>query len=97
MTTPSVNAMAFSLEELYALGALDKNGALVPGVGDLMAEFPVSVKFAKCIIESVALGCTDEMLSIAACSQVNNCFHFARSGTQKRERDLAVGAIVDNR
>jgi HrpA-like RNA helicase len=47
LSAPSVNAMAFSLEELHALGAIDEKGKLVPGVGDLMGEFPVEVKFAK--------------------------------------------------
>jgi HrpA-like RNA helicase len=46
------------------------------------------------LIESVSLGSTEEALSIAACSQVQSIFLFARSSTQKRDRDAAIGAIV---
>jgi ATP-dependent RNA helicase DDX35 len=94
LSSPSVNAMCFALEELFALGAIDEKGKLVLGVGDLMGEFPVEVKFAKMLMESVRLGCTEECITIAAVSQVQSIFHFARSGSQKRERDAAIGSFV---
>mmetsp|Transcript_12583 Transcript_12583/g.25735 ORF Transcript_12583/g.25735 Transcript_12583/m.25735 type:complete len:692 (+) Transcript_12583:114-2189(+) len=94
LTPPSVEAMCFALEELFAVGAIDKNCALVPGVGDLLAEFPVEVKLGRSLLAAFDYGCVEEIISIAAASQVNNVFHFARSATQKRERDAAVAEYV---
>ena len=96
LTPPSVEAMCFALEELFAVGAIDKTCALIPGIGDLLAEFPVEVKLGRSLLASFDYGCVEEVISIAAASQVNNVFHFARSASQKRERDAAVSQYVHN-
>lgn len=95
LTPPSVNSLAFALEELYGLGALDDDAKLTDYVGVLMAEFPVEPRDAKMLISSVEHGCIEECIGIAAILQVQDIFLYARSAAQKRDRDLALAGMVD--
>lgn len=62
---PSSDALIKSLEGLYALGALDSNGALTR-LGRRMAELPLDIKLSKAMLESEKFGCRDEILSIVS-------------------------------
>ncbi|KAJ4303508.1 hypothetical protein N0V90_002404 [Kalmusia sp. IMI 367209] len=62
---PSPQVLSSSLEELYALGALTSEGSLST-VGRRMAEFPLSPKLSKVLIQSDKLKCTSETLTIVA-------------------------------
>ncbi|XP_015608693.1 probable ATP-dependent RNA helicase DHX35 [Cephus cinctus] len=70
---PSKNLLS-GLELLYALGAIDDNGELTNPVGMKMAEIPLEPVFAKCLIASGEIGCSEEMTTILAMLQVQNVF-----------------------
>lgn len=86
LTPPSIESMCFALEELFAVGAINEKCALVEGVGDLLAEFPVEVKLGRSLLAAFEFGCVEEVISVAAASQVNNVFHYARNPAQKQNR-----------
>jgi pre-mRNA-splicing factor ATP-dependent RNA helicase DHX16 len=54
-----------SLEQLYALGALNDKGELTK-VGRQMAEFPTDPMLAKTVLAADKEGCVEEVLSIIA-------------------------------
>ena len=66
------------------------------GVGDLLAEFPVEVKLGRSLLAAFEFGCVEEVISVAAASQVQNVFHYARNPAQKQNRDAAVSEYVHN-
>ncbi|KAL6598776.1 P-loop containing nucleoside triphosphate hydrolase protein [Neocallimastix sp. 'constans'] len=71
---PSKTSVARSLEQLYALGALNDDGTLSE-LGKKMAEFPIEPTYAKVIIQSEKLGCTKEILSIVSMLSVDSIFY----------------------
>lgn len=74
MDPPPVQTLVTALETLYQLGALDEEG-LLTALGRKMAEFPLDAALAKMLISSVELGCSEEVLSIAAMLNINNVFY----------------------
>ena len=54
-----------ALESLNYLGALDDDINLTH-IGQLMSQFPLSPELSKMIIESDRLGCSDDIIIIAA-------------------------------
>ncbi|GAB7360851.1 hypothetical protein MBLNU230_g0837t1 [Neophaeotheca triangularis] len=62
---PSPDMIIRSLEQLYALGALNDKGELTK-IGRQMAEFPTDPMLAKSVLAADKLGCVDEVLSIIA-------------------------------
>jgi ATP-dependent RNA helicase DHX8/PRP22 len=74
MDAPPVHTMIAAMESLYALGALDDEG-LLTRLGRKMAEFPMEPPLSKCLLTSVALGCSDEVLTIVAMISVQNIFY----------------------
>lgn len=74
MDPPPTNTMLTALEELYALSALDDEG-LLTRLGRKMADFPMEPALAKCLIYSVDMGCSDEILSIVAMLSVQTVFY----------------------
>ncbi|KAF2211260.1 hypothetical protein CERZMDRAFT_112705 [Cercospora zeae-maydis SCOH1-5] len=65
MDPPSPDMLIRSLEQLYALGALNDKGELTK-VGRQMAEFPTDPMLAKAVLQADKEGCVDEVLSIIA-------------------------------
>ena len=74
MDAPPVQTLVSALEGLYALGALDEEG-LLTRQGRRMAEFPLEPPLSKILIQSVDLGCADELLTIVAMLSVQNIFY----------------------
>ena len=62
------------MEQLHALSALDDEG-LLTRLGRRMAEFPLEPYLSKVLIQSVHLGCSDEILTIVSMLSVQNVFY----------------------
>lgn len=63
MDPPSPDMLIRSLEQLYALGALNDKGELTK-VGRQMAEFPTDPMLAKAILAADKEGCVEEVISV---------------------------------
>ena len=74
MAPPPAQNMVRGLEQLYALDALDEKCMLTSPLGFRMAEFPLSPMFAKMLLCSDELGCSQEIVAIAAMMQIQNVF-----------------------
>ena len=68
------------LEILYALEALDHNANLTSPLGLQMAEFPLDAMFAKMLLNSEKMECSEEALTIVSMLQVQNIFQQPSSG-----------------
>lgn len=65
MDPPAPDMLIKSLEQLYALGALNDKGELTK-IGRQMAEFPTDPMLAKAVLAADKEGCVEEVLSIIA-------------------------------
>ncbi|GAA5951810.1 hypothetical protein JCM8115_005246 [Rhodotorula mucilaginosa] len=74
MTSPSSMMLERALEFLYCLGALDDEGKLTKPLGVRMAEMPIDPMMSKILLDSHTFGCSDEILTIAAMTSVQNVF-----------------------
>ncbi|GAA6026849.1 hypothetical protein JCM8097_005905 [Rhodosporidiobolus ruineniae] len=74
MTSPSAMMLETALEFLYCLGALDEEGRLTKPLGLRMAEMPIDPMMSKILLDSHTFGCSDEILTIAAMTSVQNVF-----------------------
>ncbi|BGP46208.1 hypothetical protein JCM10450v2_002048 [Rhodotorula kratochvilovae] len=74
MTSPSAVMLERALEFLYCLGALDDEGKLTRPLGVRMAEMPIDPMMSKILLDSPSFGCSDEILTIAAMTSVQNVF-----------------------
>ncbi|XP_014211335.1 probable ATP-dependent RNA helicase DHX35 [Copidosoma floridanum] len=79
-SSPPSKSLLSALELLYALGAIDDRGELTDPVGVTMAEIPLEPVFAKCLIASGEMGCSEEITTILAMLQVQNVFVRPTSG-----------------
>lgn len=70
---PSDDALAAALETLYALAALDGAGKLTV-LGRRMAVFPLDPEFARMLLASHELGCSEEIVTIVAMLSTENIF-----------------------
>lgn len=66
--------MISAMEQLHSLSALDDEGLLTK-LGRRMAEFPLEPQLSKMLIQSVHLGCSDEVLTIVSMLSVQNVFY----------------------
>lgn len=74
MDVPPVESLVMALEQLHSLSALDDEG-LLTRLGRRMAEFPLEPNLSKMLIMSVALQCSDEILTIVSMLSVQNVFY----------------------
>ncbi|CAG9095713.1 unnamed protein product [Plutella xylostella] len=74
MDAPPVDSLIMALEQLHSLSALDAEG-LLTRLGRRMAEFPLEPNLSKILIMSVALQCSDEILTIVSMLSVQNVFY----------------------
>ena len=70
MSPPPVDAMLHALDLLYSLGALDAACKLT-SVGEKLAEMPVDPRLAKCLLQSLEMGCSEDIASISAMCSVD--------------------------
>ncbi|KNC23658.1 hypothetical protein FF38_13728 [Lucilia cuprina] len=74
MDAPPVESLVMALEQLHSLSALDDEG-LLTRLGRRMAEFPLEPNLSKMLIMSVALQCSDEILTVVSMLSVQNVFY----------------------
>ena len=84
MDPPPPETLIKSLEELYALGALNDRGDLTK-LGRRMAEFPCNPMLSKTILSSEKYKCVEEILTMCCMLDVNNSVFY-------RPKDKAVHA-----
>lgn len=94
MDAPPPETLAASLEQLYALGALNGVGELTK-IGRRMAELPVDPQLARMILASERFGCVDEILTISAMLSVNSGV-FYRPKDKAKMADMARQAFWSN-
>lgn len=80
--SPSPESMIRALEVLFSLGVLDDDAKLTSPVGFQVAEIPLEPMIAKMILSSNELGCSDEIITIAAVLSIQSIWFSAR-GAQK--------------
>jgi ATP-dependent RNA helicase DHX8/PRP22 len=74
MDPPSMETLVSAMEQLHSLSALDDEG-LLTRLGRRMAEFPLEPQLSKMLIQSVHLGCSEEVLTIVSMLSVQNVFY----------------------
>lgn len=92
MDPPSPDMLIRSLEQLYALGALNDKGELTK-VGRQMAEFPTDPMLAKTVLAADKEGCVEEVLSIIAMLGEASAL-FYRPKDKKLQADAARGRFT---
>jgi ATP-dependent RNA helicase DDX35 len=93
---PSVESLAYGLELLYALGAIDDKTELTK-LGLDMSAFPTEPGISRMLLESLSAGCAWEVLGVAAALQVRSLFQKPRGSRPQQQSDYesAMGAIAD--
>ncbi|KAJ1679937.1 hypothetical protein EV182_001018 [Spiromyces aspiralis] len=92
MDPPSPHMLKLSLEQLYALGALNDRGELTK-LGRRMAEFPLDPTIAKALIISEKYHCSEEVASICAMLSVSSAI-FYRPKEKRVHADQAHANLV---
>ncbi|KAI0492045.1 hypothetical protein KFK09_026310 [Dendrobium nobile] len=72
LASPPPEAMIRALEVLYSLGILDEDAKLTTPSGFQVAEIPLDPMVSKMIIAADTLGCSEEILTIAAVLSVQS-------------------------
>ncbi|XAR59210.1 RNA helicase [Bertholletia excelsa] len=80
--SPSPEAMIRALEVLYSLGVLDDDAKLTSPAGFQVAEIPLDPMISKMILASNELGCSEEIITIAAVLSIQSIWISVR-GHQK--------------
>lgn len=88
MDKPSDKHLTEALDKLHQLGALEKGEQVkLTALGQKMAAFPLEPRFAKIILCSKELGCTDEVLTIISILSGDSVLYF---NEKQRERAAEV-------
>ncbi|TIC02153.1 putative pre-mRNA splicing factor [Wallemia mellicola] len=95
LDNPPSSMLVRALELLYALGALDDSGHLTPQLGLKMAEIPLDPMMTKILLNSVSFECSEEILTIAAMTSVQNPF-LTHDGPGELERRKFVAEEGDH-
>lgn len=92
--TPPRESLVRSLELLYALGALGKDGKLNT-VGRKMSRFPLEPMAAKAIISANDEGCTEDTIAVLSMLTTDSVFRqhtkVPTAGTSAHSRDMNLG------
>ncbi|KAG7547030.1 Helicase C-terminal [Arabidopsis suecica] len=86
---PSPQAMIRALEVLYSLQILDDDAKLTSPTGFQVAELPLDPMISKMILASSELGCSDEIITIAAVLSIQSVWIIAR-GVQKEQDEAKL-------
>ncbi|KAF5177538.1 RNA helicase, ATP-dependent DEAH box [Thalictrum thalictroides] len=80
--SPPPEAMVRALEVLYSLGILDDDAKLTSPIGFQVAEIPLDPMISKMIMSGSLLGCSEEVITVAAILSVQSIWVAVR-GVQK--------------
>lgn len=80
---PPMDMLIYAVEQLTALGALEKGNGELTELGRRMAEFPVDPKMSKAIVASESYGCSEQILSIMSMLSINGSIFFKPKDNQK--------------
>ena len=83
-----------SLEHLYSLGALTDEGKLSDPIGVRMARFPLEPMYAKAMLISCEMGCSEEMLATVSMMSVDSVFYAPRDKPQEVLLPTATNGII---
>jgi ATP-dependent RNA helicase DDX35 len=83
MSPPPSDMMIRALEFLFCLKAIDEEGHLTRPLGERMAEVPLDPMMAAILLNSAAWRCSQEILTIAAMTAVQNVFIQPTGGTRE--------------
>ncbi|MES1913208.1 MAG: hypothetical protein MHM6MM_005419 [Cercozoa sp. M6MM] len=89
MDPPPKETLVAAMELLYALGALDDDGLLTKH-GRRMADFPLEPQLSKCLMQSVDLGCSEEILTVVALLSVDQVFQRPRDKQTQADEKRAM-------
>lgn len=81
-----------SLEHLYSLGALTDEGKLSDPIGVRMARLPLEPMYAKAMLISCEMGCSEEMLATVSMMSVDSVFYAPRD---KLQEVLLLSIIIE--
>lgn len=71
LENPGQDSLVSSLQQLYALGALDNSGKIT-NLGEKMVILPVAPHLASVLIKAQEYGTLDEVIDIVSCLSVDN-------------------------
>lgn len=86
---PPEETLTRALEMLYALQAIDENGQLTTPIGLQLAELPIEPQMGRALLAAVEMGCADDVVTIAACTSVDNIWY--------RDRHILSAADFEER
>ncbi|KAI9197824.1 hypothetical protein LWI28_005236 [Acer negundo] len=84
---PPPEAMIRAVEVLYSLGVIDDDAKLTSPTGFQVAEIPLDPMISKMILSSSELGCSEEIITIAAILSIQSIWVSSRGA--QRELDEA--------
>lgn len=87
--SPSPEAMIRAVEVLYSLGVMDDDAKLTSPTGFQVAEIPLDPMISKMMIASSQLGCSEEIITIAAVLSVQSIW-IAGRGIQKESDEAKL-------
>ena len=98
LSPPPIRAVTYALELLYALHIIDSDSKLREPFGRRIAELPCTPKMGAMLMASGDMGCSEEILSIAAMLQLKNVWTHKRfskmsasSGfTKSKQQDMKL-------
>eukprot|EP01112_Ceratiomyxa_fruticulosa_P016806 TRINITY_DN5128_c1_g1_i2.p1 TRINITY_DN5128_c1_g1~~TRINITY_DN5128_c1_g1_i2.p1 ORF type:complete len:669 (-),score=138.73 TRINITY_DN5128_c1_g1_i2:49-2055(-) len=87
---PPLENMARALELLYALRAIGDDARLTESIGYTMAEFPLEPMLSRAVIASHNFGCAQEIITIAAMSDLQNFWVGSYEEVERAKNRFAV-------
>eukprot|EP00916_Digyalum_oweni_P011562 GHVL01019283.1.p1 GENE.GHVL01019283.1~~GHVL01019283.1.p1 ORF type:complete len:731 (+),score=109.31 GHVL01019283.1:4564-6756(+) len=71
---PETSAIIYSLKQLFWLDAIDESG-FITEIGKTMSEFPLDPPLSRCLIESVSLKVSEDMVTLAGVLSAENIWY----------------------
>lgn len=95
LSPPPAKSLARSLELLLSLGAIDETTTRLTPVGSALAELPVAPQIARMLVASAELGCSEQVVSIAAMLSVQNVFVSPKGQTKATDAARRSFAVAE--